>query len=84
VAYKYITIWKQLKSSMPPEVEITIHEDLMETVIQGVKRTKSAENVSRAAVGLVPWSKLVIEKELLSVNTRMMKVRFKLLYDTRL
>jgi len=65
-------------------VEITIHEDLMETVIQGVKRTKSAENVSRSKVGLVPWSKLVIEKELLSQHTRMMKVKFRLLYDTRL
>lgn len=84
MSYKYQAIWNAIKSSHPAEVEITIHEDLMETVLQGVKRTKSAENVSRAAVGLIPWSKLVIEKKLLSVHTRMMKVKFKLLYDTRL
>lgn len=83
MAYKYQSIWNAIKSSDKGEAEITVHKSILETTIQGVKRTKSAENATRSAVGLVPWSKLVIEKELLSAKTEMFKVRFRLLYDTR-
>lgn len=84
MAYRYAPIWNAIKSSPEGKAEITVPETEMETVIQGVKRTKSAENVSRSAVGLVPWSKLVIRKEMISATTRMFKVTFQLLYDTRL
>lgn len=84
MTYKYQEIWNAIKSSHNCEAEITIHKDILETVIQGTKRTKSAENVSRSAVGLIPWSQLVIKKELISERTGMWKVTFKLLYDTRL
>lgn len=83
MAYKYALIWKAIKSSEKLEAEITVHEDILETTIQGVKRTKSAENVTRSAVGLIPWSKLVIEKEKIS-GRGVWRVKFKLLYDTRL
>lgn len=84
MAYKYQEIWDRIKKSLDGSVEITVHEDILPTVVQGVKRTKSAENVSRPLVGLVRFSKLVITKELLSKDRRLWKVKFKLLYDTRL
>lgn len=84
MTYKYVTIWKTIKHSDECKAEVTVHKDSVETVIQGVKRTKAAENVTRSAVGLIPFSKLVIEKQLLSERTGMMLVKFKLLYDTRL
>jgi hypothetical protein len=84
VSYKYAPIWKTIKASPSGEAEVTVHKDVAETVIQGLKRTKSAENVTRSKVGLIPWSKLVIEKEILSDRTGMMKIKFKLFCDTRL
>lgn len=82
--YKYQEIWNAIKNSEKGEAEITVHESILPTVIQGTKRTKSAENVSRPLVGLVRYSKLIIEKELLSKERGIWKVKFKLLYDTRL
>lgn len=81
MAYKYQTIWNEIKHNK--KAEITISKDLAPTVIQGVKRTKSAENVGRSEVGLVRYSKLVIEQEVLSERTGMLKVTFSLLYDIR-
>jgi hypothetical protein len=82
MALKYATIWKEIKKNT--FAEIVVHESIAPTVLQGIKRTKSAENVTRSAVGLIPWSKLVVEQELLSGRTRMVKITLRLLYDTRL
>lgn len=82
MAYKYQALWDEIKRNRT--AEITLSRELAPTVIQGVKRTKSAENVGRSEVGLIRYSKLVIEKELLSERTGRIKVKFKLLYDTRL
>jgi len=79
--WKYQEIWQAIKTNM--QAEITVSRDMAPTLIQGVKRTKCADNVHRSGVGLVPWSKLVIEKELLSERTQMMKITFRLLYDSR-
>ena len=81
MAYKYAEIWNRIKQNQ--SVEIVLHRDIAPTVIQGLKRTKCAENVGRSSVGLIPWSKLVVKKEVLSEKTGMIKVTFSLLYDTR-
>lgn len=78
---KYQAIWNEIK--LKRCAEFTVHESIAETVLQGVKRTKSAENATRSAVGLVPYSKLVVEKEMISERTGMMKFKLSLLYDTR-
>lgn len=80
--YKYQLIWDAIKLNR--YAEVTIGRDVLDTVIQGVKRTKCAENSTRSQAGLIPWSKMKITKELLSERTGMWKVRFELVYDTRL
>lgn len=82
MAYIYQDIWDTIKTEL--HAEITVHKDHAPTVIQGVKRTKCAENAHRSSVGLIPWSKLVIRQETLSETLGMIKVTFKLLYDTRI
>ena len=82
MAYVYQEIWETIKVEL--QAEITVSKDRAPTVIQGVKRTKCAENAHRSSVGLIPWSKLIIAQELLSQRTGMVKVTFKLLYDTRI
>lgn len=84
MTYKYASIWKAIKAAPDRTVEIVVHKNIAETTLQGVKRTKSAENVTRSAVGLVPYSKLVVKQEMLSERTGMVKITLKLLYDTRL
>lgn len=81
MAYKYQEIWDTIKANR--KAEITVSESYAPTVIQGVKRTKCAENSTRSLAGLVPWSKLVIRKEELDKRGTL-KVTFELLYDTRL
>ena len=81
---RYSAIWHQIKTDPNRTAEVVVHEDIAETVTQGVKRTKSAENVTRSAVGLIPYSKMIVKKELLSDRTRQVKITFTLLYDTRL
>lgn len=82
MAYKYQEVWNTIKSEL--QAEVTVSKDYAPTLIQGVKRTKCAENAHRSSVGLIPWSKLVIQQELISETRKLVKVRFKLLYDTRI
>lgn len=76
---KYSDIWNSIKLSDTP-VHFTVSKAAAPTVIQGVKKLKSGENVTRRLVGLRGWSKLVIETEELSPT--MLKVTMKLLYQT--
>lgn len=81
MAYLYQEVWNKIKVNM--QAEITVSKDRASTVIQGVKRTKSLDNAHRGSVGLIPFSKLVIRQE--DLNFRgMIKITFRLLYDTRL
>lgn len=82
MTYLYQPIWEAIKANR--FAEVTIGRDVVDTVIQGVKRTKCAENSTRANAGLIPWSRMKITKELLSERTGMWKVKFELIYDTRL
>lgn len=82
MAYVYQEIWDTIKAEL--RAEITVSKDYAPTVIQGVKRTKCAENAHRSSVGLIPWSKLVISQEVLSETLGKVKVTFRLLYDTRI
>jgi hypothetical protein len=74
---KYSSIWKKIKDD--GAVEFTVHKDMAATVIQGVLRTKSAENVVRKKAGLIGWSELVITRT--SISSSHLKVRMALQYD---
>lgn len=80
---KYTSIWQEIKANQAATV--TVSRENAATLIQGVKRTKCAENAGRGKLGagLIPWSKLEIETELLSERTGMLKVTFRLIYNTR-
>lgn len=78
--YKYQPIWNTIKATN--KAEVTVSKDYAPTVIQGVKRTKSAENASRIQMGLVGYSPLTIKQEKLS--EKMIKITFELLYSTQL
>ena len=81
MAYKYQEVWDTIKAEL--HAEVTVSKAYAPTLIQGVKRTKCAENAHRSSVGLIPWSKLVIQQEIISDTLKLVKIRFKLLYDTR-
>ena len=77
----YVSLWSTIKTT--GLVEFTVNRDRAETVIQGVKKAKSAENTARRRVfGRIGWSKLVITKTELSATH--IRVTMKLLYDTNL
>lgn len=75
----YRPVWDQIKATT--KAELTAHQDKVATIIQGVKKIKSEENAVRRKIGLIPYSKLVIEQEELGLER--VKIKFKLLYDTR-
>lgn len=82
VSYKYQEIWDTIKRDL--KAEVTVGPDLAPTLIQGVKRTKCAENSTRSMVGLIPFSRLKVKREVISKTTGMLKVTFELIYDNRL
>ncbi len=77
---KYADLWNEIKQT--GKVDFTVSKDIAPTVIHGVLRTKSAENVARRNVGLIGWSKLVIEQTELSATH--IRVHMRLLYSTAL
>lgn len=79
---KYSAVWQEIKINHVASV--TVSRVNAATLVQGVKRTKCAENAGRSKLGLIPWAKLEIEKELLSERTGMMRITFKLQYSTYL
>lgn len=78
---EYKRVWHAIKTN--DVAEITVHEALAPTIIQGVKKAKSAENMARKLGGLVRYSKLKIEKERLDARG-MLKVTFRLVYSMKL
>jgi hypothetical protein len=79
---KYRPIWNEIKATQ--KAEVTVSKHLVATLIQGVKKIKSEENSTRSLMGLVPFSKLVISQEEISKERQIVKVTFKLLYNTYL
>jgi hypothetical protein len=77
---QYDIIWDQIKTT--GSAEVTVSKDFARTLENGVKRTKTAENVARRMAGLVGWSKLVVTRTTLSPTH--IKIRFELLYLTAL
>lgn len=80
MASQYQSIWNTLKTN--EWAEVTVSKDNARTMIDGVKRVKALENTARRSVGLMGWSKMVIMQTKLS--DRYIKVRFELLYSTKL
>lgn len=73
----YSPIWNKIKET--GFVEITTHKDKARTVIMGIKRTKSAENMINKVSGKITYSKLVITKT--PVSSNLVKIRLELLYS---
>ena len=80
VMRKYDAVWMQLKQA--GKVEITVSKSAARRVLNGIKSAKTAENVARRRVGLVGWSKLVIEEE--SISATQLKITLSFLYQTKL
>ena len=77
---RYYEIWNEIKRA--EQCVFTISKAEAPTVIQGVLRTKSAENVARRAAGKVGWSKLSIKKE--EISETHLRVTLALIYSTYL
>lgn len=77
---KYATLWKEIKET--GEVEFTVNKSIAPTVIQGVYRTKSAENAVRKKLGYIGWSKLKTTQRTISATHVI--VHMKLVYGTAL
>lgn len=77
---KYDAVWNELKAKGC--VEFTVSTEAAFTVINGIKLAKTTENVARRHMGLIGWSKLVIERKQLSPT--MLRVKLSFLYETKL
>ena len=77
---KYASIWNEIKRT--GKVTIAVRTGAASTDIQGVLRTKSAENTARRGVGLSTWSKLVITKEPGAGDQ--LRITLELLYSSQL
>lgn len=82
MAMLYGPIWQQIKQQQ--WAEVTVSNENLATLIQGVRRTKCAENAGRSKLGLIPWAKLETHKELLDPVRKIWKVKFVLKYDNRI
>lgn len=80
MASQYQSIWNTLKTN--EWAEVTVSKDNARTMIDGVKRVKALENTARRSVGLMGWSKMVIIQQ--EISGLYIKVRFELLYSTKL
>lgn len=80
VARVYAPIWERIKHEQ--KAEVTISKAKAATLIQGVKKIKTEENVARKLIGRVPWSKLKITQEEIS-SMGIVKITFELIYDVR-
>jgi len=75
---KYTAIWQKIKAT--GSAEVTVNKSIARTLEQGVKRTKSAENVAYKYIGNHPWSRLrVIRVPISATHT---KIVFELMYPT--
>lgn len=77
---KYASIWNEIKQT--GEVEFTVNRKIAATTIQGIYRTKSAENAVRKQMGLMGWSKLLTTKR--EISATHIVVHMKLVYATAL
>lgn len=77
---KYSSIWSQLKQN--GEVEFTVNRDIADTVLQGVKRTKSVENAGRKKAGLPWFSRMIVERTVLSATHE--KIKLKFIYEIKI
>lgn len=82
MALKYGNIWAKVKRDM--KAEVTTSMDNAATLIQGVRRTKSAENCGRRMGGKIPYSKMTVKQEVISQERRLVKITFELMYEFQL
>lgn len=79
MAYKYQPIWDEIKKTH--KAEVTVNTDYVPTVIQGVKKVKSRENVVNRSIGILTWPELSFKTEVISDH--MTKITFEIQYDLR-
>lgn len=78
MARRYVPIWNRIKAE--GKTTITVSKAAARTVENGVKEAKTIENVSRRKMGMIGWSKLIIERE--EISSTHIKITFTLLYST--
>jgi len=74
VAWVGSNVWEELKRS--GSATITVSGDYRRTIIQAVKKVKSAENVCRPLAGAPKYGALKIEQALISDKPERWKVTF--------
>lgn len=79
MAWKYARIWAEVKRTQ--QAVITVHGDMLKTTIQGIKRTKSSENVNRPLLGNSKWPKLAFDKELIDSSRDLYRLTIKFEID---
>lgn len=77
---QYKQIWNKIKTNL--KAEVTVSKEYAPTLIQGVIRTKCADNVGRHGVGLISFARMKIKRE--EISGTMLKVTFELGYDSRI
>ena len=77
---QYDSVWHTIKHV--GSATVTVSKAHARTVEDGVKRVKTAENTARTRVGLVGWSKLVIQRQ--EISATHVRITFSLLYRTDL
>lgn len=73
---QYAIIWSTLKAS--GTASVTVSKDHARTLIAGVVELKCDDNTLRKKMGLIPWSKLVIKRTVLSATH--LRVDFSFVY----
>lgn len=74
MAWVGYNVWEELKRS--GSASITVSGDYRRTIIQAVKKVKSAENVCRPLVGASKYGALKIEQTLICEKPERWKVTF--------
>jgi len=80
MSYLYADIWNAVKAN--GKAEVVVSKDHAQTLIQGVRRTKSFENGLKRKVKKIRFPKMWTKRE--DLGQGRVKVTFTLSYETRL
>ena len=77
---KYDSVWETLKQT--GRAEVVVSKEAVNLVVTGVRDAKYRESYARKKAGLIAWSRMHIQRDVLS-DTRV-KLTFTFIYSTRL
>jgi hypothetical protein len=75
---QYLSVLRTLQNT--GVAEVTVSKDMLVTMINGVKKIKAEDNITRQALGLMRMNRLVIEKK--ELRPGFFLVRFTFTTDT--